>query len=179
MPRYLNTEQRMIVIKFLVLKDILKKTIDTWSSLKYSKNMMKYLKTAHTFLDKSLEELLFEIGYNEALKLKEVANDTIIQFSSKSKRKFINNNKVKHSIDHVITDSETVYDIMEAVIEQKCKKCNGKKKECNIRDNFMIPWEAPPVNEYVTDLSEACPFAYDEDVEVIREEKVYKPYMRG
>jgi CBS domain-containing protein len=171
MPRFLNTEQRIKVIQMLVLKKLLFNTIADWGKQKYSKTMLKYLRSSDTFLDKAIDELLVEIGSFESSKLVGIANETIVRFETKKSKtgKITNVKTVVNAPIKTIEDSDTVFDIMEAVIEQHCKKCNGKKEHCNIRDNFMLPWEAPPVNEYVTDLKEQCPYNYDSDVLIEKE----------
>jgi hypothetical protein len=153
MKRFLNSEEKRMVLTLICLTVAVEDMIKGWDSLKKTPEVLKYLKMGRSFIEKGTEGILS--------KLDEKAKVETIRSASTAKLGVYYTALPKAQIEsqYTLDNDEEMAALAELVIEGSCKKCNGRVKGGCLVKSIFEAWEVPPNVDLRVDES-ICQYSY-------------------
>lgn len=149
MTRYLNAKTRQDAVVIAGMVDALKEIADRWEGNMKNppKRMIAYLRSASSFIGSAIRKLDKELDDTEIERIFRMAQTTEFRATY---TEFGLSNREPGVITYDITEDERD-NIVEALVEVRCKYCNGCVKDCKVRDQFF-KWDIKPVFEVTNNI---------------------------
>lgn len=148
MVRYLNSKTREDVVIIAGAIHLLKDVSSRWNDNMNNppKKVTRFLRSAASFSECAMRELDKELDNNEVARIYRLAETTRLQLAY---TKHDLSSKTPEAITYDINEDERDA-IVEALAEVRCSKCDGRKKDCVVRNQFF-KWDITPMYEVVDD----------------------------
>lgn len=159
MGRYLNSQTREDAVVISGLVGTVQGIADRWSEKKNPpKKVIGYMRASARFAARALKELDKELDNDEVARIYRMAESTRFQLAY---TKYDLSSKTSGTITYDITEDERD-NLAEALAEVRCKGCDGRVKNCTVRQHFF-KWDVAPIHD-VTDEAHPCQYMPPEGI---------------
>lgn len=155
MPKYLNSHQKEIITNLAAFHIGFEDIVDTWEELDRPMKWKKYLKTARTYIMKTMEEMLDGVNEDQVISFIDSINrkEIILRYNDKAQKE---RKKKREMDDTTVLSTDEFYDFINAGALANCKGCTDDARECELKEMFL-KYEVP-IASY-SELSEGeCPY---------------------
>lgn len=155
MPKYLNSHQKEIITNLAAFHSGFEDIVDKWEELERPMEWRKYLKTARTYIMKTMEEMLDGVNEDQVISFIDSINrkEIILRYNDKAQKE---RKKKREMDDTTVLDTDEFYDFINAGAVANCKGCTDDARECELKELFL-KYEVPIAN--YSELSEGeCPY---------------------
>lgn len=141
---YLNSGEKSDLVKLITFYTNLEQISEQWAELNRPKDLVKFLRSARTMIDKVCFAITDELDDD--------ARDIILSFAKKMQVKIVHNDQSRREYQEMLQMDEVVpikindfYDVVEACFEYcrlHCRKKKSEVKECRARI-IMLQYDVP------------------------------------
>lgn len=154
MGRYLNAQTRMDVVLTAGVIEQLRDITFRWKNLMKNPPLktIEYIEASARFASRAMREIDKDLDNDEVARIYRIAETTKFQMVY---TQFDLSSKAEGVITYDVTEDERD-NIVEALAEVRCMKCDGCVKDCTVRQQFF-KWDIEPIHE-VTDENHPCQY---------------------
>lgn len=154
MGRYLNSQTRRDVVIMVGMVSELNDIRARWANNMKNppEKVLKLMRTASSFISSTTNTLARELDKKEIEQLYKIAGTTTFDIGY---TKFNGVSRAPGVVTYDITEDERD-NIVEALVEVRCKGCDGFVPNCKVRTQFF-KWEIAPVHEII-DNNHPCQY---------------------
>lgn len=156
--RYLNREEKDIALTLGGFSAYMTNTAEKWDKLGRPKTQLKYLRTAKTYVEKTIVEMFTGLDTEELARI--VAESAKIEVTAQYKKDAVREYQAMLKLESVKPiDAEDLYDLVEHAIGicKTCRKEGPEIQACRIREIY-VKYDIPGL--YTALPVEYCVYQY-------------------
>lgn len=154
MKTYLNNDEKLDTLRLITFHVNVDNMVQKWEKISRNKEIVKYLKTIRTLMDKVNRMITEPLDPKEKKKIVEFAGklDTVTIYTAEAKQKY---KEMLEMDTKTPIDINELYDFYEVTAEYCRLLCKDNPEQCKVRD-FLIKWDFPVARYKVEDNE--CPY---------------------